>query len=177
MLRVCPHWTSNPGSAPCSRCLMCTQSSGEQQDPITDSGLCNPVYSQRRHIMTSDSLHYLLTSVTLPPWGRGELLMRNPHGLSVVSYHRPWVLDIFSKYAPWRWLIGLAWFAKLSCQTSYHFPVLKYDIKQECCQTWAARLALYWTFNTSVDELPVDLFIDRFWLYWSENYENPYLLW
>lgn len=103
--------------------------------------------------------------------------MRNSHGLCVASYHRLRVLDISSKYASWGWLIGLAWFAKLSCQTPYHFAVLKYDIKQECCQTWAARLVLYWTFNTSVDELSADLFIVRFWLYWSENYENPYLLW
>lgn len=103
--------------------------------------------------------------------------MRNSHGLCVVSYHRPWVLDIFSKYASWRWLIGLVGFAKLSCQTPYHFAVLKYDIKQECCQTWAARFVLYWTFNTSMDELSVDLFIVSFRLYWSENYENPYLFW
>lgn len=65
-----------------------------------------------------------------------------------------------------------AWFANLSCQPPYHFWMPKYDIKQECCQTWAARLVLYWTFNTSVDELSVDFFYSQFlalliWKLWK----------
>lgn len=94
-----------------------------------------------------------------------------------VSYHRPWGLDIFSKYASWRWPIALrgllSWAVSLliilECQSLIYS---KNAVGLEQLDLHCIEHAIRQCMNCLLTS-----FIASFQLYWSENYESPYLLW
>lgn len=153
--------------------------SGEQQSGTW--GLRNAAHAQRWHGATPDSLRPSLTSGVLPrrPWVARELLTRNPpfSGLCGVSYHRPWGWDIFSKHASRRWPIALhgllSWAVSLliilECQSMIYS---KNAVRLEQLDLYCIEHAIRQWMSCLLTS-----FIASFQLYWSENYENPYLLW